>query len=148
MGLLWVVMMGSFFFDVRALSGLAWLLGPATVALVITWIVVQTKMARGQRTALGRAWTDQVEGFRTYIATAEADQLQFEEGEDIFSKYLPWAVLFGLAERWVRVCEQAIALGRLRQPDASWYGGAYFDTHMILWHLDSLGRSIPPATAR
>lgn len=147
MGLLWVVMMGSFFFDVRALSGLAWLLGPATVALVITWIVVQTKMARGQRTALGRAWTDQVEGFRTYIATAEADQLQFEEGEDIFSKYLPWAVLFGLAERWVRVCEQAIALGRLRQPDASWYGGAYFDTHMILWHLDSLGRSIPPATA-
>lgn len=147
MGLLWMVMFGAFFFDVRALSGMAWLLVPATIALVLTLIVVQTKMARGQRTALGRAWTDQVEGFRTYIATAEADQLQVEEGEDIFSKYLPWAVLFGLAERWVRVCEQAIALGRLQQPDASWYGGSYFDTQLILWQLDSLGRSIPPATA-
>jgi len=147
MGVLWMAMFGSFFFDVRALSGLAWLLGPATIALAITWLVVKTNMARGQRTALGRAWTDQVEGFRTYIATAEADQLKFEEGEDIFSKYLPWAVLFGLAERWVQVCEQAIALGRLQQPDASWYGGSYFDTHLILWHLDSLGRSIPAATA-
>lgn len=147
MGVLWMVMVGSFFFDVRALSGMGWFLVPATIALVITLIVVQTKMARGQRTAEGRAWTDQVEGFRTYIATAEADQLQFEEGEDIFSKYLPWAVLFGLAERWVRVCEQAIALGRLQQPDASWYGGSYFDTHLILWHLNSLGRTIPPATA-
>ncbi len=147
MGVLWMVMFGAFFFDVRALSGMGWFVVPASIALIITLIVVQTKMARGQRTALGRAWTDQVEGFRTYIATAEADQLQFEEGEDIFSKYLPWAVLFGLAERWVKVCEQAIALGRLQQPDASWYGGSYFNTQMILWQLDSLGRSIPPATA-
>ena len=82
-------------------------------------------MAKGQRTAVGRAWTDQVEGFRTYIATAEADQLRFEEGEDIFSKYLPWAVLFGLADRWVRVCEQAIALGRIPVPTGYWYGGGW-----------------------
>lgn len=147
MGVLWMIMVGSFFFDVRALSGMGWFLVPATIALVVTLIVVQTKMARGQRTALGRAWTDQVEGFRTYIATAEADQLKFEEGEDIFSKYLPWAVLFGLADRWVRVCEQAIALGRIPQPDASWYGSSYFDAHLLMWHLNSLNHSIPTSTA-
>ena len=85
------------------LLAFAMVLLPVTVAAVVTLIVVRMKMAKGQRTAVGRAWTDQVEGFRLYLTTAEADQLRFEEGEDIFSKYLPWAVLFGEADRWVRV---------------------------------------------
>ncbi|MFP5283297.1 MAG: DUF2207 domain-containing protein, partial [Actinomycetes bacterium] len=147
MSVLWMVMIGAFVFDVRVLAPLAWFLVPATAALVITLLVVRARMARGQRTALGRAWTDQVEGFRTYIATAEADQLRFEEGEDIFSRYLPWAVLFGLTEHWVHVCEQAIALGRLAQPDTSWYGGTFWDARMILWNLDTIGSSMGPASA-
>ena len=56
---------------------------------------------------------DQVEGFRKYLATAEADQLRFEEGEDIFSKYLPWAIAFNLADRWAKVCADLVAMGRL-----------------------------------
>jgi hypothetical protein len=63
--------------------------------IIITVAVIRTKLKRGQRTAEGRAICDQVEGFRNYLATAEADQLKFEEGEDIFSKYLPWAIIFG-----------------------------------------------------
>ena len=59
------------------------------VPIIITVAVIRAKLKRGQRTAEGRAICDQVEGFRTYLATAEADQLKFEEGEDIFSKYLP-----------------------------------------------------------
>lgn len=145
--LLWMLVAASFFFDVRLLGGLLWVLVPATIALVITLLVVRGKMARGQRTAVGRAWTDQIEGFRTYIATAEADQLRFEEGEDIFSKYLPWAVLFGLAERWVSVCEQAIALGRLARPDAAWYGGGAFNPNLILWNLNSIGSSVNTSAA-
>jgi hypothetical protein len=35
--------------------------------------VIRTKLRRGQRTAEGRAVCDQVEGFKTYLATAEAD---------------------------------------------------------------------------
>ncbi|MDO5533708.1 MAG: DUF2207 domain-containing protein, partial [Propionibacteriaceae bacterium] len=147
MGILWMLMIGAWFFDVRMLAGFAWLLIPATASLVITLIVVQTKMARGQRTARGRAWTDQVEGFRTYIATAEADQLRFEEGEDIFSKYLPWAVLFGLADRWVSVCEKAIAMGRIARPDTSWSGSPVFDAHLMHWHLTSLDRAIPTSSS-
>lgn len=77
---------------------------------------------RGQRNAAGRAVTDQLIGFRTYLATAEADQLRFEEGEDIFSKYLPWAIAFDLADRWQRVCAQLVAAGRI-PPDPYWYTG-------------------------
>lgn len=144
-GLIWVVAWIAISTGALA-SMIFWVLMPMTAALVITLAIVRSKMAKGQRTAVGRAWTDQVEGFRTYIATAEADQLKFEEGEDIFSKYLPWAVLFGLADRWVRVCEQAIALGRIPVPTGYWYGGGW-NPNLILWNLNSLGTSVNTGAA-
>ena len=81
--------------------------------IIITVAVIRFKLRRGQRTAEGRAVCDQVEGFKTYLATAEADQLKFEEGEDIFSKYLPWAIIFELADRWAKICADLVAMGRL-----------------------------------
>jgi hypothetical protein len=81
--------------------------------IIITVAVIRMRLKRGQRTAEGRALCDQVEGFRSYLATAEADQLKFEEGEDIFSKYLPWAIIFELADRWAKICGDLMAMGRL-----------------------------------
>ncbi|MGI3780789.1 MAG: DUF2207 domain-containing protein, partial [Janthinobacterium lividum] len=98
----------------------ALLLAAALLPVIITIAVVRSKMKRGQRTPEGRAWFDQTEGFKTYIATAEADQLRFEEGEDIFSRYLPWAIVFGLAERWSKVCGDLVAMGRLPVTSPSW----------------------------
>ena len=69
--------------------------------------------------------TDQIEGFRIYLATAEADQLRFEEGEDIFSKYLPWAIIFELADRWAKICGDLVAMGRLPNEVPYWYVGNY-----------------------
>jgi hypothetical protein len=77
--------------------------------IVITIAVIRAKLKRGQRTAEGRAMCDQVEGFRNYLSTAEAAQLKFEEGEDIFSKYLPWAIIFELADRWAKICGDLVA---------------------------------------
>ena len=61
----------------------------------------------------------------TYLATAEADQLRFEEGEDIFSKYLPWAIIFELADRWAKICGDLVAMGRLPDTTPYWYFGNY-----------------------
>lgn len=73
-------------------------------------------------TAQGRAIADQVAGSRTYLKTAEAEQLKFEEGEDIFSKYLSWAIMFGQTKRWAKVCADLVEQGRIpSQPD--WYPG-------------------------
>mgnify|MGYP000864540690 FL=1 len=120
---------------------------PITLAWLITQAVLRAKLARGQRTAAGRAWTDQIEGFRTYLATAEAEQLRFEEGEDIFTRYLPWAILFGLAERWTRVCEKAVQLGLMPQPSTYWYGGGPWDVNWLLWNLNSGDDSLSTASA-
>lgn len=108
---------------------------PLLLALVITWGVVRSKLRRGQRTGYGRALTDQVEGFRTYLATAEAEQLKFEEGEDIFSKYLPWAIMFDLTDRWTRVCQRLVELGRIPSTAPIWYYGTY-------WNMNSFGNQL------
>ncbi|MFB6723282.1 DUF2207 domain-containing protein [Kribbella sp. NPDC056345] len=96
----------------------------AVIIAITTWVRIRR---RGQRTPAGRAVSDQVIGFRKYLATAEADQLRFEEGEDIFSKYLPWAIAFDLADRWQKVCRQLVDAGRLT-PDPYWYVGPSYYT--------------------
>jgi Predicted membrane protein (DUF2207) len=93
--------------------------------IIITLAVIRAKLKRGQRAAEGRAVCDQVEGFRSYLATAEADQLKFEEGEDIFSKYLPWAIIFELADRWAKICGDLVTMGRLPNQTPYWYIGSY-----------------------
>ena len=61
---------------------------------------------RGYRTP-SVALTDQMIGFRRYLSTAEADQLRFEEGVDIFSKLPPWAIMFDVADRWQQSLRRA-----------------------------------------
>ena len=97
------------------------------------------------RTALGSAVLSQTLGFRHYLAAAEADQLRFEEGEDLFSRYLPFAVAFGLTERWAKLFADLAARGQaLAEP--TWllgmYGGA------PIWSMaDSLGSDLRSFTS-
>lgn len=109
--------------------------GIALVPLAIAAVgVVVTIMgnAAPARTADGTAVLAQSLGFRRYLATAEANQLRFEEGEDIFSRYLPYAIVFGLADRWARVFSELAAQGRaFEQP--SWYVGGYYPGANIYW---------------
>jgi uncharacterized membrane protein YgcG len=118
--------------------------------IVITLAVIRSKLKRGQRTAEGRAVCDQIEGFRTYLATAEADQLKFEEGEDIFSKYLPWAIIFELADRWAKICGDLVAMGRLPNETPYWYVGNYpmiaFNTSFLTSSLTSAATPVPSSS--
>ena len=80
--------------------------------IVITVAVDPPQAARGPNLD-GRAICDQVEGFKTYLATAEAHQFRFEEGRGHLFQYLPWAIVFELADRWAKVCADLVAMGRL-----------------------------------
>jgi len=95
---------------------------------------------------------DQVEGFRTYLATAEADQLKFEEGEDIFSKYLPWAIIFELADRWAKIWGDLVTMGRLPNQTPYWYIGNYqmaaFNTAFLTSSLTSAAHRSPHPRVR
>ncbi|MEE6287948.1 DUF2207 domain-containing protein [Georgenia sp. MJ173] len=88
--------------------------------LVIGLVVAFAAYAAPARTAAGTAVLAQTLGFMQYLATAEAAQIRFEEGQDIFSRYLPYAIAFDLADRWAEVFAQAAAQGSAPEP-TGWY---------------------------
>jgi hypothetical protein len=95
-------------------------LGLIAIPVVIAGLVLlagANDMPR--RTAKGTGLVRRVRGFRTYIDTAEAQEARFQERENIFSKYLPYAIVFGLTEKWARAFA---ALGQ-EPAQANWYVG-------------------------
>ena len=126
-GVVGAVVLGYFVFhSARSAGLLAELFLAAVGALVAAagyGVAAATRRAARQRTAEGRALYEQSRGFRRYLATAEAHQLRFEEGEDVFSRYLPYAIVYGVAERWARLFAELEAQGvEPARPD--WYTGA------------------------
>jgi hypothetical protein len=98
--------------------------GVVGVALVIgavgVWFASRDMPAR---TGHGSAVLARTLGFRRYLATAEAGQIRFEEGTDVFSRYLPYAIVFGEAERWAKVFATLAAAGgaAATMPAVAWY---------------------------
>ena len=104
----------------------AWLLVAGGVVAGLLIRVLGARMAA--RTAQGSAILAQARGFERYIATAEANQIRWEEAQDVFSRFLPYAIVFGLADRWARVFEDvAAAASAAGQSLASptWYVGSW-----------------------
>jgi uncharacterized membrane protein YgcG len=99
----------------------AWLLIPVGAFAGCVIAARQSRRAH-RRSAKGHAAFVKLEGFRLYISTAEADQVRFEEGIDVFSRYLPWAIVFGEAHRWTSVFSKLAEEGKFTStPD--WYVG-------------------------
>lgn len=98
--------------------------GIICLALVILGIVLFSLSGRAPaRTAKGTAILDQTLGFKTYMATAEANQIRFEAGEDVFSKYMPYAIVFGLVDRWTAIFAELAAAGVYTPSYGYWYIG-------------------------
>lgn len=104
------------------LSGIGWSLLSVPLAVFGIGLIALSGKFR-KRTADGSAYLAQAKGFELYLRTAEKDTLRFEEKEDIFSKYLPYAMVFGVADRWTKLFAQLGAEGIYRA-DTSWYVGA------------------------
>ncbi len=114
-------------------SRLHW--APVGIAVTLVGLAMFVAARRmPARTATGSAVLAQARGFREYVRTAEAEQLRFEEGAEIFSRYLPYAVVFGETDRWVRV------FGPLAQASAGAATGWYVGPHG--WDVTHLGDSL------
>jgi uncharacterized membrane protein YgcG len=89
---------------------------PLAVILAGLLLIVGAKWMP-RRTATGTGLVRRVRGFRTVIATAETNLARFAEKENLFTRYLPYAIVFGLTEKWARAFE---VLGE-PPPDTAWY---------------------------
>lgn len=72
-----------------------------------------------KRTSKGIEAYWQILGFKEYINTAEKYRLQFQERENIFEEFLPYAIIFGLVEKWLRAFEGIYKI------HPQWYEGSY-----------------------
>ncbi|HET9248395.1 MAG TPA: DUF2207 domain-containing protein [Actinomycetota bacterium] len=69
------------------------------------------------RTAKGTAMTRRVDGFRIVIEKAEEHMSKWAEQENVFTRFLPFAVVFGVTDKWAKAFE---SLGQLPS-DTTWY---------------------------
>ena len=69
------------------------------------------------RTAKGTAMTRRIDGFRIVIEKAERYMSKWAEQENVFTKLLPYAVVFGVTDKWAKAFE---SLGQLPS-DTTWY---------------------------
>jgi uncharacterized membrane protein len=75
------------------------------VAAVVMLLVAQQMPAR---TGAGSAVLAEAKAFRRYLQTADLDQIRAEERLNVFHRYLPYAVVFGLTRVWVRTFEPVL----------------------------------------
>ena len=95
----------------------AGLVGLAVVLVGIVAVPVARIMPA--KTAVGAELLRRTLGFRRYMDVAEKDRARFAERENIFSTYLPFAIVFGCVDRWAR----AFAGIDTAAQTAAWYSG-------------------------
>jgi uncharacterized protein (TIGR04222 family) len=95
------------------LVGIPLILAGVALALMARWMPA--------RTAKGTAMLRRVRGFRRVIATAETHMSRWAEEENVFTRYLPYAIVFGLTKKWAK----AFADLGLEPDTSSWYVGPH-----------------------
>jgi hypothetical protein len=92
-----------------ALVGVPVIIGGVLLLIASRWMP--------KRTAKGYALLRHTLGFKRFIDESEKHRAQFAERANIFSEYLPYAVVFGATEKWAKAFED---LG-LEPDTSSWY---------------------------
>jgi uncharacterized membrane protein len=95
----------------------AGLVGVAVVLVAL--LLLGSHHAMPARTGKGSAALDQALGFKKYMATAEADRMKFAEEENIFAKYLPYAIVFHETGHWAKIFHDIY--GDTPPPGMGWY---------------------------
>jgi uncharacterized membrane protein YgcG len=85
----------------------------AGVLSAIVIIVIGRVMPR--KTRKGRIAWEQIHGLEEYIRRAEVDDIQAQDRRGIFERLLPYAIIFGLSNRWAK------AFANLYTEPPNWY---------------------------
>jgi uncharacterized membrane protein YgcG len=109
----------------------------AGVLVALTLLACANRMPA--RTAKGSAALSRVRGFRRLFDEGNEDiRARFAEKHNIFSEYLPYAIVFGCTEKWAQAFEglDAEALGT-----ANWYAGnnGVFNAFVLASAMDDFG---------
>ena len=108
------------------------------LALVVTGLALLiTAGHMPARTGSGTAMLSRVRGFRRLFDEGEEDtRARFAEQHEIFSQYLPYAIVFGCTKKWAKAFEGIAA----DQIESSWYVGNHpFNALVLASAVDHFG---------
>lgn len=122
--------------------GWIYVLIPALAICGLTVWIVGRFMSR--RTAKGSAELSYVNGFKEYMATAEAEEMKFMTPEN-FQANLPYAMVLGVSDRWAEKFQNIYT----SPPEwfVSYYPGATFSTVYLASSLTTMQTSVGTALA-
>jgi uncharacterized membrane protein YgcG len=93
------------------------LVGVPLVVGALALLVMAPRFPR--RTAKGWGALRRVTGFRRFIEESEKERARFAERANLFSEYLPYAVVFGCTDKWARAFAGLDA--EVARSTSSWY---------------------------
>lgn len=143
LGILALIIAGVLVFWLGSAFG-AGIVGLAAIIPAAALVVVAPRMPR--KTRDGAELLRRTLGFRQYMEVAEKDRARFAERENIFSEYLPYAIVFGCVEKWARAFKDIDATAAT----SSWYVGsslAAFSINDLSSNLSSFSNQVSSTIA-
>ncbi|TMG63302.1 MAG: DUF2207 domain-containing protein [Chloroflexi bacterium] len=129
----------------------AWLLGRTLGAglvgvavIVVGFVALGIARIMPAKTAAGADLHRRTLGFGRYMEVAETERQRFAERENIFSDYLPYAIVFGCVDRWARAFKDI----DMSKQTASWYiGSGPFNAGVLSSSLQGFSSNLGSAIA-
>jgi hypothetical protein len=91
-----------------------------TMSLMLTgFICILFAAIMPKKTEKGALAFAQARGFKLFLETAERDRLKWQAEEGLFEKFLPYAIVFGVVDRWSKVFAEA------HMAPPAWYAGNF-----------------------
>lgn len=115
-------------------------------------IIIVFGFLMDRRTPEGAKAFWELRGFKMYMEKVEKYRAKFYEQENIFEKYLPYAVAFGLTDKWIKACKQLYDDQNIIMTAPLWYAGtgdfniSSFDT-AVNTLSSQIGKSISSSPA-
>ncbi len=122
----------------------AGLVGLAAIVPAVALLGMAPRMPR--KTRAGAELLRRTLGFRHYMEIAEKERQRFAERENIFSEYLPYAIVFGCVEKWASAFKDIDAT----RATSSWYMGSTlgaFSVSDLSSNLSSFSNQVSSAIA-
>jgi uncharacterized membrane protein len=110
-----ILMVGaSFIMDVSAYLGRS--------VLLSGFIFFLFSLVMPKRTSQGAELNWEIKGFKLFMETVDKDRAAFYEKENMFEKFLPYAIMFGMTKLWTE-----------RMKDI--YGEGFYSTYAPMWYV-------------
>jgi len=116
---------------------LGWFLSVSVCGLIIA----AAARTMPKKTRKGRDALIAARGFEEYLSRAERREIELQERQNYFEKFLPYALAFGIADKWARAFEG------IQTKPPNWYSGdgGVFRPTLFAHDLNLASRSMSSA---